>query len=156
MREIKFRAWDTESNIMVYSDKRNKKDWDCDYFFQQDDGGNMICYWDYDYDDSFGEPTHNCGELDNLMQYTGLKDKNGVEIYEGDIVKIHITDGRINSVEKDYMFEVVWCFSEASFEYKTKADILGNPCCEASNQHRVEVIGNIYENPDLLEALNED
>ena len=89
-------------------------------------------------------------EENTICQYTGLKDKNGKEIYEHNIVKTHMTDRRINSEEKDYIFEVVWCSSEASFEYRTKADILGNPCCVASNQYRVEVIGNIYENPDLL------
>lgn len=75
------------------------------------------------------------------LQYTGLKDKNGVEIYEEDIV----TDGEDN-------YTVCWNEAGAFFDlahpddtFETGDYLLG----EASD---IEVIGNIYENPELLEA----
>lgn len=72
---------------------------------------------------------------DVLMQYTGLKDKNGKEIYEGDVVKI---DG-----DKKYIGEIKW-------------NVLGFVCdygIDGIKNHLpdyVEIIGNIYENPELL------
>jgi uncharacterized phage protein (TIGR01671 family) len=69
-----------------------------------------------------------------LMQYTGLKDKKGVEIYEGDIVK--------SLGEQDYSFGVrVVTFTGGKFTVEGYG-LIGS---------LVEVIGNIYENPELLE-----
>ena len=67
-----------------------------------------------------------------LMQYTGLKDKNGKEIYEGDIVKWS------NSVNSG-VYEIKW--------FRTGFSSNGLPLF---NDDVVEVIGNIYENPELL------
>lgn len=82
---------------------------------------------------------HNSMERYNLMQYTGLKDKNGREIYEGDIVRIG--DELVEEVkwiaEGDWLADkqpMVGFVSHGTI-YK------GSP---------VEVIGNIYENPELL------
>lgn len=81
------------------------------------------------------------------LEFTGLKDKNGKEIYEDDIVKISGNDPMIAKI--DWMevdaFEVygcnVWTFLGAyDREYKLGTNI----------QESVEVIGNIYENPELL------
>lgn len=80
-----------------------------------------------------------------IMQFTGLKDKNGVEIYEGDIVKHVIREPH----EWFGLHEVVW--DSARFCLKG-----GNPhglrCNEIFNWYpmNVEVIGNIYEQPELL------
>lgn len=74
-----------------------------------------------------------------LMQYTGCKDVFGNEIYEGDIVRF---DGKL--------FEVRWIFSG----FYASADDLYIPI--ATNEEDMEVIGNIYENPDLLKSyMNE-
>lgn len=78
----------------------------------------------------------------NLMQYTGLKDRNGVEIYEGDIGKIWYVNSRD---------EPLWCidsviFSEGMFHFTSfDTGILDELAIKT-----VEVIGNIYENPELL------
>ncbi|MDB1690171.1 YopX family protein [Enterococcus casseliflavus] len=85
-----------------------------------------------------------------LMQSTGLKDKNGMEIFEGDLVKVSVDNGF------DYLFEelsivepskihsgLVCSLKSHEAEYRIiHAEILG---------YEYEVVGNIYENPELLE-----
>lgn len=68
------------------------------------------------------------------MQYTGLKDKNGVEIYEGDIVKGNYLRG---------IGEIKWNDKFCKFDISHRMNI--------SPSDEFEVIGNIYENPELLE-----
>lgn len=75
---------------------------------------------------------------ETLGQYTGLTDKNGKKIFEGDIVKGTFF-GFPFTVE-DYVFSIVW-----------QEDVTGY---RANYFENVEVIGNIYDNPELLEIKN--
>jgi len=115
MREIKFRAWDTLNKKMI-----------TDFI----DGGEkafldkcgILCYY-YRY---------------ILMQFTGLKDRNGKEIYEGDLFKL--------GAEKE-VFEVRFehgCF--LAYHNNKQYGLLGE-----LQMRFILVIGNIYENPELLE-----
>lgn len=129
MREIKFRAW---SNV--------HKEWL--YDSRIDLYGNI--YFDVgDYDtDGYGSGwrKHHNGNI-SLMQYTGLKDKNGKEIYEGDILK---TD----SGNK----QVIYNAPSFDLEDYDNGDYYEgqNPYCH--NWNEFEIIGNIYENPELLKV----
>ncbi|MHA4046429.1 YopX family protein [Bacillus cereus] len=81
----------------------------------------------------------------NVMQYTGLKDKNGKEIYEGDVVDT-VYDGKL------FTGVVVYDESELDFKATNGKENYGSnfqylPCCD-----EVEIIGNIYENPELLKT----
>jgi len=120
MREIKFRAWDKEKKEMFEHGLfylSTQKDFVEGFLCQINDGE----WVDYK------------GKL-TLMQYTGLKDKNGKEIYEGDIVNNY-----------EYNYEVI--FFNGSFGLEISKDELKSPLCFYNN---IEVIGNIYENPELL------
>ena len=119
MRKIKFRAWT--------------------------DKGGMItpCLWLDKYNHFVGEDYTNnqYGNVLDVMEFTGLHDKNGREIWQGDIINGSIRGGK-NVIIFDnelaafgYRYKTNWGLS-FEFLYRNLEDI--------------EIIGNIYENPDLL------
>ena len=121
MREIKFRAWHKEEKIMgevLGIDILHKE-----IFFSNEDAD---CYGHTDFKDI------------ELMQYTGLKDKNGKEIYEGDIV-IHYSK----------MHKIIFNAEEARFVLRDDEFELEIPFTNNNNK-RMEIVGNIYENPELI------
>jgi len=131
MRDIKFKAYLPAIGQMV-----NVKAID----FEND----FIKHEDVDWDVMRNKeiPVKKVTSLFNcvLMQYTGLHDKNGKEIYEGDIVKRFDTDKGV---------EVIWYNDEAYFDFKEQTSyFLQNRYSE----RYYEVIGNVWENPELLEA----
>ena len=82
-------------------------------------------------------------------QYTGLKDRNGQEIYEGDILRDQ------ESYDEIYYYKVIWHEANACFYFK---DCFGDYECfqgEDLYLNQIEVIGNIYENPELPEVPHE-
>ena len=84
--------------------------------------------------------------FDNLLQCTGLKDKNGTLIYEGDIVKT-----QFYAEEYQANAKVVWNNDVLCFEVVAFNGVRGTlGICEET-----EVIGNIYENPELLKGQND-
>jgi uncharacterized phage protein (TIGR01671 family) len=116
MREIKFRVWRVDKNIMYPPSTI----WKMNLF--------------------------GCVFSDELilMQYTGLKDKNGKEIYEGDVVKVLRNDSF-----RPFVSEVFFsggCFGVAFYHPLDKQHQF-----EYLNYWDCEIIGNIYENGDLLE-----
>lgn len=120
MRTIKFRAWDKEREFMY--EPLDLEEIYCDAFFYK---LGRICLDE----DNFP----------NLitMQYTGLKDKNGQEIYEGDILTIWIDN---HKQKPKYIVEDM---RELYHELERDDSYYRIQKCE--------VIGNIYENPELLE-----
>lgn len=156
MREHKYRAFDKEieGGHMVYSDGRDKVDRQVEYDFLIDEKGNLVCAWFEDYDDSCWFSRTNNGTLDNLMQFTGICDKNGKEIYDGDVLFdpswwwgprfVYLNVGKCGP-----------CKGDSVMSYLLAKDIK-NPLDSAThniwNGKDVEIIGNIYENPELLEG----
>ncbi len=132
-REIRFRVWG----------KYRKNDPDRMHYDTYGDlliiagGGTPIA------NNSFGDGYYgNCGDRDYFMdgyvilQYTGVKDKNGVEIYEGDVIKC-----------EQLVMEVKW--DEFELAVVPVADGAKVMCWAVARN--AEVIGNIFENPELIE-----
>lgn len=117
MREIKFRAWDKERSEMYEVDAL--------HFHRQ-----LI--------EVDSETDHQTTSIEpyELMQYTGLKDKNGTEIYDGDIIRgLHdFGPGGFSVIAAPVKYHVIHGYQLHYFLLE-----------------QTEVIGNIYENPELLE-----
>ena len=122
MRKIKFRAWDKVKEIM-YSNVHFDND---KYFPRQLKASEIDCLEFVKYTDC------------NIMQYTGLLDKRGVKIYEGDMVK-----AKLQIKQEDYSFTGSIIFENCKFTSE-------NADFELWIYEELEVIGNIYENPELL------
>lgn len=80
--------------------------------------------------------------LKHKRQYTGLKDRNGVEIYEGDVLRIYFGIPTTSAVIKVYFLDGCWMVSKSDGTQELPIF----DCCQCD----LEVIGNIHENPDLL------
>lgn len=80
-----------------------------------------------------------------LMQSTGLIDKNGVEIFEGDVVRFSYTDDDFTWTDK-----VDWNSKSLSWRVSETGDLLGYVL--ETDDTLIEVIGNIHEHPGLLET----
>lgn len=126
MREILFRAWLKDKKKMVGVEEI--------HFRHQ-----FIEYYDGNYDDCWLEEDLNNVEL---MQYIGFKAKHGVKIFENDIVKY-----------RGETYQVLWGKHSFCFVLKDKHGYLsfGAPECKY-----FKVIGNIYENPELLEVTENE
>ena len=129
MREIKFRAFDGDKKEMILPEYAERED------FHILADGQIVETHEYGYERH--ELTSKRPNSWVLMQYTGLKDKNGKEIYEGDIVK---TTTSIYEIKRGIggMFLQETCIDGDEYLFRQ----LETEICE--------VIGNIYENPELL------
>ena len=141
VREIKFRVWDKYGKYMRYLGDDSH---DSIEFFDE----NRASYYNLQCGDGGASTTEeDCDGygFSPLMQYTGLKDKNGKEIYEGDIVKYNYN----NQVYQDVYAEVE--YSIAGF--RLNADYISRHLSRhirIADTDYYEVVGNIYENPELL------
>ncbi len=144
-REIKFRIYDTDEKEMFYQEDIDYIDFFTGIVFIREEDG-------YDYlIDSRSDG--------KLMQYTGLKDKNGKEIYEGDILRCKcLKKCKLDScAEKVIQYKnslIEWWESGCNLGYRLR-DSKGKTMMIKPthlNTMEVEVIGNIYENPELLEG----
>ena len=138
MRDIKFRAWGGVDVCMHYLVPRKG-------------AGSMGVLSDLVEEDDW-----------KVMQYTGLKDKNGKEIYEGDVCKYH------DALADNYLIEgknaekvigrVTWSEDRCRFQaQEIKENHKGGYyIIKLESVLDFEVIGNIYENPELLEATTKD
>ena len=142
-RELKFRAWDTSFNKMI------TRYITPDFRLAINSDGKVIGYEEetdenecLEYHDRF-----------KVMQFTGLHDKNGKEIYEADIVIMKLFDPDMNyedipSLITGGVFEVFYDESECLYSLRNKSDNW------TPNQigcfRELEIIGNMYENGNLL------
>ena len=130
-REIKFRAWNKKDKIMYQNIQKGFEFTDLSHYTFNEFLG---------YPDGMGD----CHEWE-VMQYTGLKDKNGKEIYEGDILKWRARGEAENEKVIAYVY---WINSESCFCVGDE-DAEDGYCIGDVGRY-AEIIGNIFKNPNLI------
>ena len=128
MREILFRGKRKDNGI-----------WMCGYLF---------CIWERAYlcwGTTNGVPDMVEIDPETVGQYTGLTDKNGVKIFEGDILGGYLDD---NYPENQTVMEVVWC----NYWWGTKEIGCDPDLLEWEDGEIFEIVGNVFDNPELMEG----
>lgn len=159
-REIKFRFWNIYSKTMwmniheLYDGYGNIFCNKCSNFKE--------CNHDHDFGgSSFGDILENIEEsieegdpCGSVMQYTGLKDRNGVDVYEGDILTKEydgiepMKEEEIKDIPKGVALPAAIVYG---LEAGTEKIVVEIPEIYHENIHDFEISGNVYENPELLE-----
>ena len=154
MREIKFRAWDKEYEKMTYFDDEDYEYepplvFRLDQVFKKD--SNYDDYEDFEYND--------ITDVVEVMQYTGLHDKNGKEIYEGDIVFIDAYTYEGPEFDGEYLVKYnellgMWTLINIEKYNKEKEDFITFEDLNGWYKLDIKLLGNIYENKELLDETN--
>lgn len=147
-REFKFRAWDKCNERMVEPrnilkicmSRLNQEPYLIVYLKKWMNENREIKESDKSYTNEF-----------ELMQYTGLKDKNGTEIYEGDICRWRDLETFNDEILED-IFVVVWNDEKLAWYTQNEDGNFVYELYEYTDDRDLEVIGNIYENADSLEV----
>lgn len=134
---FRFRVWNKEEKEMIYNAEfaYDGINYHSENFIERNNNDlHICCFGEYLEDKNYA-----------IMQSTGLKDKNGKLIFEGDIVKFRNIDnkyyiGTIKYTDEDVLF----CLSYKNENNRDDWDYV--------SKYRLEVIGNIYENKSLLES----
>ena len=140
MQEILFRGKKTDSGEWVYGGY-------CHYDDSIDNGQDSC---DYIIEKHTGEYFPFVKVIpETIGQYTGLTDKNGTKVFDGDVLKIKSEDYDYKYTTKVYYNDHTLCVDVEGQDYDYTAigfadDIWNTECCE------IEVIGNIYDNPELF------
>jgi uncharacterized phage protein (TIGR01671 family) len=137
-RVVKFRAFDPKNGMIEPYSVRNGKAWvikPCrnDSPEVRVDGVNYYCNWDIDIPTDFP-----------LMQFTGLLDVNGVEVYEADVIKGLLVDKR------GERFEFIGSVFYQEYEFCVETDLHSWPVAAWHCVEKPVVIGNIYQHPEPL------
>lgn len=132
---VNYRFWDTKERVML--------DWDC------------ICQTAFNCTRKEGNEIQRYGLMYFVfttpqrfipLQCTGLRDKTGKLIFEGDIV--HKSGSKFNG--EKILSEIEWCETSAHFVYSDYIGIGGSHEFRTGTAGKMEVLGNIYENPELI------
>jgi len=153
MREIKFRAWDKKNKVMIYlhnADEIIEQFEEKDYLY----GLEEIYPWsDIDFLNGIYILHEKYKDRLVVMQYTGLKDKNGREIYEGDIVKIIYSTSRMN-IPEIILEEVKFVDGAFMPFYWLREDEEYDIDYLINITKDIQVVGNVFENSELPKDKN--